>query len=98
MLTYGDILVVDDNQPVVEFVSAALQDEGYTVRTALGETSAWALVGELRPDLILADLHLGATNGMDLALHLAEIGSANVPVILMTADRHSARAHAINEH
>ena len=86
MPTYGDILVLDDDQPIVEFMFEALQEEGYTVRTALGEASALALVGERRPDLILADLHLGGTNGMDFVHHLAKIGSADVPVILMTAD------------
>lgn len=97
MPTCGDILVVDDNQPIVEFMFEALQDEGYTVRTALGEASALALVGERRPDLILADLHLGATNGMDFVHQLAKIGSADVPVILMTADSRSAHALAGNQ-
>src|SRR6476469_1215516 len=97
MDTRGDILVVDDDQPIVEFMSEALQDEGYTVRTALDEASARALVGERRPELILVDLHLGTTNGTALVHRLADIGIVDVPVILMTADNQAAQALTINE-
>jgi DNA-binding response OmpR family regulator len=97
MDTRGDILIVDDHQPIGEFMSEALQDEGYTVRIALDEANARALVEERRPDLILADLHLGRTSGIDLVHHLADIGMVEVPVILMTADNLAARALALNE-
>jgi len=97
MDTHGDILVVDDNQPIVEFISEALQDEGYTVRTALDQARARALIGERRPDLILVDLHLGSTNGSALVRQLADLEGANVALILMTADNQAAQALALKK-
>ena len=40
MSNAGDILIVDDDQPIVDFITEALADEGYTVRSAFSVASA----------------------------------------------------------
>jgi DNA-binding response OmpR family regulator len=86
----GDILVIDDYSPTVEFIAEALMDDGYTVRTASDAARAQAAIAERRPDLVLVDLHLPGTSGDVLARDLQNDGLADVPVILMTADARSA--------
>jgi DNA-binding response OmpR family regulator len=88
----GDILVIDDYSPTVEFIAEALMDDGYTVRTASDAAHAQAAIAERRPDLVLVDLHLPGTPGDVLARDLQNDGLTGVPVILMTADVRSAGA------
>ena len=90
----GDILVVDDHAPTVGFIAEALTDEGYTVRTAPDAMHAHMALAERRPDLILIDLHLPGRPGDLLAHDLKSNGLGNLPVIIMTADTHLARALA----
>lgn len=87
----GDILVVDDHSPTVEFIAEALTDEGYTVRTARDAAQAQQALAGRRPDLVLVDLHLPGQPGDLLARDLQNDGLGDVPVILMTADVQIAR-------
>jgi DNA-binding response OmpR family regulator len=86
MQTLGDILVVDDDPPIVEFIAEALLDEGYTARSALTPADARAAIAERRPDLVLLDLHMPGMSGDVLAHDLRSDGLADVPIIMMTAD------------
>lgn len=82
----GDILVVDDHAPTVEFIAEALGDEGYSVRTARDSAQAQRLLAEWRPDLVLMDMHMPGKPG-DLLVHeLRSSGIGDLPIILMTAD------------
>jgi len=87
----GDILVVDDYLPIVEFIADALTDDGYTVRIARDVAQAGAAIAERRPDLVLVDLHVPGTPGDSLALDLTNDPLGAVPVVIMTADTRLAR-------
>jgi DNA-binding response OmpR family regulator len=87
----GDILVVDDDQPTVDFLFEVLSEEGYTVRAALDAAHAReAIIGQ-HPDLVLLDLRLPGKDGDVLVRDLQSDGLADVPVILMTADAPAAK-------
>jgi len=88
----GDILIVDDDQPIVDFITEALADEGYTVRTAFSVASALAATAAHLPDLIIMDLHMPGKTGDVFVREFRRDGRANVPVVLMTADSASAKA------
>src|SRR5215207_222431 len=90
MQTTGDILVVDDDEPTATFISEALSDEGYTVRTALYPADARAVIIAQRPDLVLLDLHLPGKPGDILMQDLKDDGLSYVPVVIMTADVRAA--------
>ena len=92
MQSIGDILVIDNEPTIVEFIAEALTDEGYTVRTALDPEDARATITARHPDLVLLDLHMPGTNGDVLARDFKNDGLADVPIILMTADAQKARA------
>ena len=80
-------LIVDDN---AEFLVAArdlLERQGVAV-VGVASTSARALVlaQELRPDVTLVDIDLGAETGFDLALRLAEsTGLEDMRIVLISA-------------
>jgi len=58
-----NILVVDDEADVVEFITTLLQDNGYETRSANNGIEALERVKEQRPDLILLDLQMPEETG-----------------------------------
>jgi two-component system alkaline phosphatase synthesis response regulator PhoP len=82
----GNILVVDDDQPILNLLTEVLVDEGYTVRTALTPVDALLFIDEHCPDLILCDLHLPGMNGDALARKIKKQARIDIPIILVTAD------------
>jgi two-component system response regulator ResD len=76
----GSILVVDDEPTIGEIVSAYLQRAGYETRVALDGEAALAAVAERSPDLIVLDLMLPGTDGLEVMRRVR--GSA---IILLTA-------------
>ena len=77
-------LVVDDYAPFLEAASSLLQLQGIAVVGA-ATTSAEALrrAEELRPEVILVDINLGAESGFELAEQLHRDGRS-APVILIS--------------
>ena len=92
MSNAGDILIVDDDQPIVDFITEALADEGYTVRSAFSVASALDATAARLPDLIIMDLHMPGTTGDVFVRDLRRDARTDVPVVLMTADSVSAKA------
>jgi two-component system, OmpR family, lantibiotic biosynthesis response regulator NisR/SpaR len=92
MSNAGDILIVDDDQPIVDFITEALADEGYTVRSAFSVASALDATAARVPDLIIMDLHMPGKTGDMFVRELRRDGRTNLPVVLMTADSMSAKA------
>jgi two-component system, OmpR family, phosphate regulon response regulator PhoB len=80
------VLVVEDEPDIAALVAYHLARESYRVRTVADGTDALGLVERERPDLIVLDLMLPGTSGLDV---LREMRSrpdlASVPVILLTA-------------
>jgi DNA-binding response OmpR family regulator len=88
----GDILIVDDDQPIVDFITEALAEEGYAVRSAFSVASALDATVERIPNLIIMDLHMPGKTGDVFVRDLRRDGHVDLPVVLMTADSVSARA------
>ena len=84
MSNAGDILIVDDDQPIVDFITEALTDEGYTVRSAFSVAGALDATAARIPDLIIMDLHMPGKTGDIFVRELRSDGRADVPVVLMT--------------
>ncbi|MBN2125477.1 MAG: response regulator [Deltaproteobacteria bacterium] len=78
------ILVVDDEESIRILYREELAEEGYEVIATGDASKAMALIEKTRPDLIILDIRLGQSNGLDL---LQEIRNAydDLPVILCTA-------------
>jgi len=78
------VLVVDD-LAIVEVVREILEDEGYTVLTAVGAT-ALARASAHRPAVILPDIAMPGMSGVEVSRHLrADPGTQRIPVVAMSA-------------
>jgi len=79
------ILVIDDNPNVVDILGRCLQEEGYRVLSALTSDAGLKLAILSRPELVLLDLALPGTNGIEL---LKRIRSTNptTRVIIVTGN------------
>ena len=84
-------LIVDDNERFIVAARELLEREGISV-VGVASTSAEAFErsGELRPDVTLVDIDLGAESGFDVVRRLAddaEGGAARVILISTHAER-----------
>jgi DNA-binding response OmpR family regulator len=82
----NDILVVDDDSAMVEFLIEALREKGYLCCGAYDGESAMLAIQTARPALVLLDLHMPGLSGVDVVAQLRRHDLGHVPVVLMTAD------------
>lgn len=78
------ILVVDDEAAIVDALSTALSFEGFTVDTAENGEEALTLLRSYQPDLVVLDVMLPDTNGIDLTRRLRDEGVLT-PILFLTA-------------
>jgi len=78
-----EVLVVDDNEKIVEVLTAYLAQEGFVVRTASDGPSAVAEVERAVPDIALLDVMLPGIDGIELTKRFQK--EHDLPVILITA-------------
>jgi|GEM_PF-818273 len=78
------ILIVDDEQDTRALVSTYLSMKGYDVSAVEDGSGVVAAVGRRQPDLILLDLMMPGTSGLDVLRSLRASGN-RVPVVIMTA-------------
>ena len=80
------VLVVDDEAPIVDFLRALLEDEGFEVLRAYDGEQAWELARRARPDLVISDVAMPRMSGVELLRRLRRSGElGQTPVILMSA-------------
>lgn len=81
-----NILLVDDSKTELHFLSEALKQRGFSVRTAENAEDAMRRLGEAKPDLILMDVVMPGTNGFQLTRAITrDPRFADVPVIMCTS-------------
>ena len=79
-----NILIVDDDARIRESLSRVLSSEGTHVRATESAEEALAVLGEVRPDLVISDVRMPGMNGLEL-LRLLKERAPDVDVALMTA-------------
>ncbi|MBU2591765.1 MAG: response regulator, partial [Nitrospinae bacterium] len=82
--TKGNILVVDDERSMREFLTIMLEREGHNVKEAANGSIAVHLMDEEEFDLILSDVKMPVIGGIAL-LPEAKKRQPNTPIILLTA-------------
>lgn len=85
-VTLPQILVVDDNPDLRDYVSNVLQRQGYQIRTAHNGAVAYEIAQTFRPDLILTDWMMPEVTGLELIQMIrANPSLSSIPVVLLTA-------------
>ena len=83
------ILVVDDNEDLVEMLSAVLSLEGYDPIPAYNGEDAIAAMKEHNPQLVLLDRALPDYDGIEVCARMKEVDPTGfLPVIMVTAKAH----------
>ena len=80
------ILLVDDEQDILEFLSYNLKKEGYDVFTAINGKEALTVAKKESPDLIILDVMMPGMDGIETCRELREIpGLKNCMIAFLTA-------------
>jgi CheY-like chemotaxis protein len=80
------ILIVDDEEPLREFLAQFLADLGYRTIQAIHGAEALELVDKEQPDLVISDLMMPILGGAELCRRLKSTqNTRTIPVILMSA-------------
>ena len=78
------ILIVDDDHLLTTSLESVLKHCGYDVAICSQGTEAMTMINDIHPDVVLLDIYLGTTNGIDV-LKLIKTNDATLPVVMITA-------------
>ena len=82
-MSRGRVLVVDDDPALAEMLGIVLQTEGFEPSFVADGDRALAAFRSTKPDLVLLDLMLPGTDGIDICRQIrAESGT---PIVMLTA-------------
>ncbi|PYS34199.1 MAG: Fis family transcriptional regulator [Acidobacteria bacterium] len=87
-----NILIVDDELSMRQFLTHLFQREGHTVRVAENGRRAMTLMSEQPADVVISDVKMPDMGGIELLRAARELNS-NIEVIMMTAFANEATAH-----
>jgi two-component system response regulator HydG len=77
------ILIIEDEEILRFSFKSLLAKEGYEVQTAEDYNSAFQIISEFTPDLIIADIILGKHTGIDILRDVKKAG-LQAPVVMIT--------------
>lgn len=94
-MTFGRILVVDDEPQIRRFLRPALAAAGYEVIEAENGTDALKAVATAAPEIVILDLGLPDMDGKDVIASLR--GWSSIPIIILSArDRETEKIAALD--
>jgi DNA-binding NtrC family response regulator len=79
------ILIVDDEVDLLEMLAAYFVEYKYDVATATNGADALIVVSRQRPDVVLLDIHMPRTNGVETLKEIMKIDQS-IPVIMVTGN------------
>jgi DNA-binding response OmpR family regulator len=82
-MTAPNIVLVEDDPPLRTLTTRALQENGYNVRPAATAPEMWRAFEQGPVDLVLLDIMLPGTSGIDLCRELRR--TSDVPIIFISA-------------
>ena len=81
-----DILIIEDNRQNLELVQFLLEEAGHRVRSAADARGARAELERQVPDLVLMDMQLPGTDGLELVAELrSDARFRALPIVALTA-------------
>jgi CheY-like chemotaxis protein len=87
------VLYIEDNEVNSDIVKRILEREGYIIHICDNGPDGIQKAQDVKPDLLLVDLHLPGMNGLEITKALREIETLNdAKIMLLTADIYSREA------
>jgi GAF domain-containing protein/CheY-like chemotaxis protein len=91
-----DVLLIEDNKDMVDQFRRALQRQGFEVQTADHPAYAEAMVGQLRPTVVVMDVNFAEGRGWEILKNLKERDDTfDVPIIVNSLSSESERAYQL---
>ena len=82
----ANILIVEDESPILELLALNISQAGYNPLRAISAEHAEKLINEALPDIILLDWMLPGMSGIDFAKKLRSNAlTKSIPIIMLTA-------------
>ncbi|HET9211604.1 MAG TPA: response regulator [Thermoanaerobaculia bacterium] len=96
------ILLADDSVTIQKVIELTFMDEDYEVRAVSNGDEAVRLLPEMKPDFVIADVHMPGANGYEVCRRSKEL-RPDVPVLLLVGtfepfDEAQARAAGADSH
>jgi DNA-binding response OmpR family regulator len=82
-MTAPTIILVEDDPPLRMLTTRALQEQGYVVRSAATAPELWIALDNGPADLVVLDIMLPGTNGIDLCRQIRR--TSDIPIIFISA-------------
>jgi len=80
------VLLVEDDTDILQFNKGLMEEEGYTVITAVNGAEAVTTINTSLPDLVVTDLMMPQKDGLELLKEIrANALTAHIPVIILSA-------------
>ena len=98
-VTSSKVLIVDDDPSTVVIVKKYLKNAGFErISTELDSKAAVDEIKNLKPDLVLLDIHMPDVNGMEILQEVRQTnGIASTPVVFLTSSTDAdLRVRALN--
>jgi DNA-binding response OmpR family regulator len=78
-----DILIVEDEAEIAQLIQLTLEKEGFSCRVSRDGIIALRMFQEKAPDLIILDLMIPGTDGLEVCARIRQKASTKDPYILM---------------
>src|SRR5438309_9453683 len=88
----ANILVVDDELSMRQFLTHLFQRDGHTIRTAENGRQAMELLRQQPADVVISDVKMPDMGGIELLRAAREL-QPNIEIIMMTAVANEGTAH-----
>jgi two-component system alkaline phosphatase synthesis response regulator PhoP len=80
------VLIVDDEEDILQFLSYNFVKEGFTVVTALNGRDGLAIAIQELPDIIISDILMPIMTGDEMYRHIKENSeTSQIPFVFLTA-------------
>lgn len=79
------ILLIEDEQSVADFIKTGLEEDGYLVYQVNDGLSGFEILKSQTVDLILLDILLPVMNGLDVCKKIRKEGFKELPILMLTA-------------
>lgn len=94
-----DVILVEDNKDMVDQFRRILQREGFDVVTAEHPAYAEAMVGQIRPSMVILDVNFSEGKGWEILQNLKERDDTfDIPIIVTTMSNESERGYQLGAH